>query len=91
MTAPAPVPSTPVPVPTQLLHPWRSTLRTAVAVTIGALSVLGDIAAGLHVDAVPVVVQVLAVASAVTRVLAIPGVHALLQRYAPWLLPAPPA
>jgi len=75
--------------PTQVQYPWRATLRTAVAATVGALSLLPDAAVGLHLDKAPAVVQVLAVTAAVTRFLALPVVHDWLDMYVPWLLPAP--
>jgi len=74
--------------PTQVRHPWRATLRTLVAFVVALLSLLPTIAAVGHVDTVAWVVQLLAVAGAVTRILAIPGVNALIQRYVPWLAAA---
>jgi len=71
--------------PTQVRHPWRATLRSVVAFALALLSLLPTIAAVGHVDTVAWVAQVLAVAAGVTRILAIPGVNALIQRYAPWL------
>lgn len=74
----------------QVRHPWRATLRTAVAGTIGALSLLPTIAAVGHLDAAPGVTQALAVSAGVTRVLAIPAVEVWLHRFAPWLAAQPP-
>lgn len=74
---------------TQTRHPWRATLRTAVAVAIGLVPVLPEVAETLHVDRLPVILPVLAVAAAVTRVLAIPAVDAALKRYVPPLASAP--
>lgn len=79
---------------TQARHPWRATLRTVAAVA-GALLLL--------VPLVPEIVDqsglsryawaggVVAVAAAVTRVLAIPGVNAWLTRHVPPLAAAPKA
>ncbi|MEU5565492.1 hypothetical protein [Micromonospora musae] len=53
------------------------------------LSLLPAIAAVAGVDAVPLVAQALAVAAAVTRILAIPGVSDFLRRYLPFLASAP--
>lgn len=77
---------------TQTRHPWRATVRTALAAAIALATLLPYVVAEAHIDAVPGVTQVLAVAAAVTRVLAIPGVNDFLKRYAPILAtdPAPP-
>ncbi|MFE9690881.1 hypothetical protein [Micromonospora sp. NPDC005806] len=74
---------------TQTRHPWRATARTIFAAVIALLSLLPTIATVAGVDAVPLVAQALAVAAAVTRVLAIPGVDDFLQRYVPFLASAP--
>lgn len=83
-----------VPTPqaaTQTRHPWRATLRTIVAVAVGLASAAPVIAATAHIEAVPIVVQIVGVASAVTRILAIPAVDEALRRYAPWLATSPAA
>jgi len=77
------------PTPTQTLHPWRATLRTATAALVALLSLLPVIAAVGHLDAVPLVAQILTVSAAVTRVLAIPGVDGWLRQYVPWLAAQP--
>ncbi len=79
------------PVATQMRHPWRSTLRTAVAVSIGLLSLVPAVAAVSHLGAVPGVGLVLTVSAAVTRVLALPAVEDFLHEWAPWLAAQPPA
>lgn len=75
--------------PTQTRHPWRATLRTVVAGAVALVSLLPTIAAVGHLGAVPGMAQALAVAGAVTRVLAIPGVDTWLRRYLPWLAAQP--
>jgi hypothetical protein len=75
--------------PTQSQHPWRATVRTLLAATIGLLSLLPDIAMVAGVDTNVAVVQVLAVTGGITRVLAMPGVDAWLRRYVPWLAASP--
>lgn len=72
-------------VPTQSRHPWRATLRTIAAASLGLLLVLPEIVKVLGLTAVPWVAAALAVTGAVTRVLAIPGVNAWLRRFAPFL------
>ncbi|MBL6280142.1 hypothetical protein JMF97_28670 [Micromonospora fiedleri] len=74
---------------TQTRHPWRATVRTIFAVTVALLSLLPTIAVAGGIDDVPAVAQVLGVAAAITRVLALPGVEAFLQRFLPWLASAP--
>ena len=78
--------------PTQTRHPWRATIRTAFAAAVALASLLPYVVAEAHVDAVPGVSQVLAVAAAVTRIMAIPGVNDWLKIYLPWLAtdPVPP-
>lgn len=60
---------------TQTRHPWRATVRTVFAATIALATLLPYVAVGAHIDAVPIVVQVLGVAGAVTRIMAVPGVN----------------
>lgn len=75
--------------PTQTQHPWRATIRTVAAVALALLPVLPQIAAEFGVGAVPVVASVLAVAGAVTRVLAIPAVNTVLRDHMSWLAAEP--
>lgn len=82
---------TPTPTTTQIRHPWRATARTLFAASVGALSLLPTVAIAAGVDTVPLVAQAVGVASAVTRVLALPGVDAWLRTYAPFLASAPAA
>ncbi|ROO51474.1 hypothetical protein EDC02_6352 [Micromonospora sp. Llam0] len=79
----------PTAVTTQSRHPWRATLRTAVAATIAALPLIPLAASEAGIDTVPAVAGVVAVTGAITRVMAIPGVDAWLRAYAPWLASAP--
>ena len=77
------------PAPTQTRHPWRATIRTAVAAAIGLLSLAPLILAGAHLEGTVLGGQALAVSAAVTRVLAIPAVNAWVTEYLPWLAPTP--
>lgn len=77
------------PAPTQSRHPWRATARTVFAAVIALASLLPYVAAEAHVDTVPAVGQVLAVAGAVTRIMALPGVNEWLQDFIPWLAAEP--
>lgn len=66
---------------TQARHPVRATVRTVVAFGIGLAAVWGVIVETAGVDpSLPVVSASVAVAGAVTRVLALPGVESLLRR-----------
>lgn len=80
---------TPDPTPTQTRHPWRATARTIFALTVAGASLLPYVAAEAHIDAVPGVAQVLGVAGAVTRVLAMPRVNEFLRDFVPWLAATP--
>lgn len=75
--------------PTQTRHPWRATVRTIFAAGVALLTLLPVIAATAGVDTVPAIAQVLLVAGAVTRVLALPGVERFLELYLPWLAASP--
>lgn len=78
-------------VSTQSAHPWRATVRTAFAAVVGFLALLPlvatDVFQGGNVPAV--VVTVLGVAAAVTRVLANPAVEGFLRVYVPFLSAKP--
>jgi hypothetical protein len=74
---------------TQTRHPWRAVARTIFAAVVALLSLLPTVAAATGIEAVPLVAQALAVAAAVTRVLAIPGVDDFLRQYLPFLASAP--
>jgi len=76
---------------TQSEHPWRATARTIFAAVVALLSLLPVIAATAGLSTEAAVVQLLAVTGAVTRVLALPGVNAWLERFVPWLAAAPKA
>lgn len=91
------VTATAVPVlvqPTQVRRPWRSAFRTVFQGAVGLASLAPVIAVGVYQGDDPgtypyAVGQALAVAGAVTRVMAVPGVEAWLRRWVPWLAAAP--
>lgn len=72
--------------PTQVEHKWKATARSAfqVIVALAALMPVLVPALGLSVS-VGVGAGVLAVAAAVTRVMAIPAVNGFIDRFLPWL------
>ena len=83
--------STPTPVPTQVKRPWRATLRTAFAATIAIATLMPFIveASGLDPQVYPWLGGILAVAAAITRIMALPQVEAFLQRFVPFLAATP--
>lgn len=75
---------------TQARHPWRATIRTVFAGVVSLAAIWGLIVQAAGIDSAgTVVAATLAVAGAVTRILAIPGVEAWLRRFFPWLAAAP--
>jgi hypothetical protein len=74
---------------TQSRHPWRATVRTIFAAAVALLTLLPVIAMTAGIDTVPAVAQVLLVAGAVTRILALPGVEKWMELYIPWLAASP--
>lgn len=77
--------SVPLQNPTQVEHPWRATVRTVFAFVVGLCSVIPVIAATGGLGTGPAVAQAVAIAGAVTRVLAMPQVNDFLAQVAPWL------
>lgn len=78
---------------TQARHPWRATVRTLVAFLIGLAAIWGLVIETAGVDpTLPVISSSVAIATAVTRILALPQVEALLRRtgLTSWLAAAPP-
>lgn len=74
---------------TQSAHPWRATLRTALAAAVALAPALPEIARTAGVATVPVVAGALVLAGGVTRVLASPAVEDWLRDFVPWLAAAP--
>ena len=78
------------PTPTQVARPWRATVRTAFAVIVALAAMLPLLVDAAGVDeTLPPVAGALAIAGAVTRVLALPAVEAFLARFVPWLAAGP--
>jgi len=75
---------------TQVRHPWRATVRTGFAVAVALASLLPVVLVAGGLDTAPAAGQVLAVAAAITRVMALPGVDEFLRRFVPWLAPDSP-
>lgn len=71
---------------TQVRHPWQATLRTVFAAVVGLAGAWVIIVKTLGLDeTVPWVAGSIAIAGAITRVLAIPAVNEWLNRFFPWL------
>lgn len=74
---------------TQGAHPWRAVIRTifALVVAIAAMApvIYTAIAQANPEGATGAAAAALAIAGAITRVLALPVVESFLQRFLPWL------
>lgn len=80
--------------PTQVRRPWRATTRTALAVVIALAAMLPALVDAAGIDqAWPPAAAALAIAAAITRVMALPAVEGFLERFVPWLAaePNPPS
>ncbi|MGW3608926.1 hypothetical protein ACWD6N_03405 [Micromonospora sp. NPDC005163] len=75
--------------PTQARYPWRAVLRTIVAYIPPVAIMLPEAAKAAGVERVAWVAAILAVAGAITRVLAVPSVNAFFQQVFPPLAAAP--
>lgn len=74
---------------TQSAHPWRATVRTIFAALIALAAMAGPVYTAATNQAPEAATGWaalgLAIAGAVTRILALPQVDAWLHRFAPWL------
>lgn len=77
--------------PTQVRRPWKATVRTVFAAVVALAAMLPLLvqASGLDQTLGPVG-GALAIAGAVTRVMALPSVDDFLARFLPWLAADPP-
>ena len=74
--------------PTQVRNPRRALIRTIFAAAVSLAAIAPFIVNALGVTATGGVwAAVLAVAGAITRVMALPGVNAWIESYVPWLAP----
>lgn len=72
------------PATTQEQHPWRASARTAFQFIVG-LAVVLPLVLDEVAPAAPWAAAVVAVATGITRVMAIPQVEVFLEDYFPWL------
>lgn len=74
---------------TQGAHPWRATFRTVIVALIAVAAMADPIYAAITLGdpaaATGRIALALAIAGALTRVLAMPAVDEFLTRFAPWL------
>lgn len=92
VVAEAPVGYIALAAPTQVRRPWRSTARTVFQALVALATLLPFVIAGVYdsaADYPAVVVQLLAAAAAVTRVMALPQVEQFLRTFLPFLAAAP--
>ena len=76
----------------QARHPWRATLRTAFAYLVAFAAVWPTLVELVGLSSTWQWVSVsVAVAAAITRIMADPRVVAFTGRFVPWLAPEPPA
>ncbi len=77
--------------PTQVRRPWKATIRTVFAAVVALAAMLPLLvqASGLDETLGPVG-GALAIAGAITRIIALPAVDAFLARFVPWLAADPP-
>ena len=74
--------------PTQVRNPRRATVRTVFAAVVSLAAITPFIVGALGVATTGGGwAAVLAVAGAITRVMALPGVNAWIESYVPWLAP----
>ncbi|AKC03047.1 holin [Gordonia phage Gsput1] len=75
--------------PTQVNHGARATVRTVFAVLVAVATLVPYVLAEAHVDATVLGAQAIAVAGAVTRIMALPQVNDFIVRFVPWLAAEP--
>jgi ABC-type uncharacterized transport system permease subunit len=76
--------------PTQLRRPWRATARTVFAAVVGFAALLPLLVQASGVDqTLPAVAGAVAVAGAITRIMAIPQVETFLRTFLPFLAASP--
>jgi hypothetical protein len=73
--------------PTQVARPWRATFRTVFQGLVALAAILPVVFAGLPLG--PAAAGALAIAGAITRIMAIPQVEEFLQKYVSFLAAKP--
>lgn len=76
------------PEATQTTHPWRATVRTLFAMVVAAAAMWALVLQALGLDpTIEWVGGTLAVATGITRVMALPAVDQFIRKFLPWLAP----
>lgn len=75
--------------PSQVVHPWRATIRTTVATVVALVAVIAPHASAIDWSDTSTYGLAVAVTALATRVLADPRVEAVLRRRAPWIAADP--
>ena len=75
--------------PTQVQHPNRATVRTVFQGIVAFAAILPLVLTTAGIPVVGWAAILVAVAGAITRVMAIPGVERFLERYIPFLAAKP--
>lgn len=78
---------------TQTEHPWRATARTIFAAVVAGAAlgpaIFEAVAMGNPEGATGYAALALAICGGITRVMALPGVNAFIERFLPFLAAAP--
>ncbi|MBF6330870.1 hypothetical protein [Nocardia transvalensis] len=77
--------------PTQVQHSSRAAIRTGFAVFVAVLSLIPTVLATSGLDHTVYGAQIVAVAAAVTKVFALPGVNDFIEKFLPFLAAEPQA
>lgn len=77
--------------PTQVKRPWRATFRTVFQGVVAVAAILPLVLSTAGIPPVGVAAAVIAVAGALTRVMALPAVEEFLENYLPILAAKPKA
>ncbi|MFD6517293.1 hypothetical protein [Rhodococcus sp. NPDC060176] len=74
---------------TQVAYPWRATVRTGFQVGVALLTLIPVVLVTSGLSLTVVGGQVIAVTTAVAKVMALPQVNAFIDRFVPWLAAEP--
>lgn len=75
--------------PTQVARPWRATFRTVFQGVVAACAIIPLVLSTAGIAPVGLAAIVIAVAGAITRVMALPAVEEFLENYLPILAAKP--
>lgn len=75
--------------PTQVARPWRTTFRTVFQTVLAVAAILPLVLTTAGIPTVGVAAILVAVAGAITRVMAHPSVEQFLQDHVSWLAAKP--